>query len=296
MEHFADKWQEAVKRSGSPVCVGIDPVYGKLPRAITSQEGFDDAGDPACAADAIQEYVRGVLRAVAKAGVPMVKFQSACFERYQFDGVECLWNCIAEAEALGLMVILDAKRGDIGISAEHYAAAHLCAGVDALTVNAYLGADTLEPFIKAASEGGKGLFALVRTSNPGSDSVQQQQLTDGRTVGQMTADLVADAGANACGENGMSLLGAVVGATKPDEIAELRQRMARQIFLVPGYGAQGGSANDVRGCFLPGRMDSAIITASRSVIYAYAGQDESDWTGAIEAAAQELKRDIAAVL
>lgn len=300
MKHFAERWREAVERSGSPVCVGIDPVYARLPGAITSQDGLDDASDPASASDAIQQYVRGVLRVTSAAGVPMVKFQSACFERYQAEGVECLWNCIEEAKSLGLMVILDAKRGDIGISAEHYAAAHLPPppgdGVDALTVNAYLGMDTLEPLLKAAREQGKGLFALVRTSNPGSDAVQTQKLADGRTVGQMMADLVAATGARDVGESGMSLLGAVVGATHRDEIADLRRRMAQQIFLVPGYGAQGGSAEDVRGCFLPGKPSSAIITASRSVIYAYADKDTADWTEAVGRAAGELKRDVAAIL
>ncbi|MFA7236658.1 MAG: orotidine-5'-phosphate decarboxylase [Phycisphaeraceae bacterium] len=301
MNHFAERWRGAVERSGSPVCVGIDPVYAKLPGAIRSREGMDDGSDPASASDAIQAFVRGVLRATAAAGVPMVKFQSACFERYQAEGVECLWNCIEEAKALGLMVILDAKRGDIGISAEHYAAASFApapgseTGVDALTVNAYLGMDTLQPLLKAAREQGKGLFALVRTSNGGSDAVQSQKLADGRTVGQMMADLVAATGAGDVGESGMSLLGAVVGATQRDEIADLRRRMERQILLVPGYGAQGGGAEDVRGCFLPGKPSSAIITASRSVIYAYADKYTADWTAAVGAAAAELKREIAGI-
>src|SRR5690606_4930248 len=141
----------------------------------------------------------------------------------------------------GLSVIADGKRGDIGISSAHYAAAFLRGphAADALTVNAYLGADGLQPFIDAAAEEGRGLFALVRTSNPGGDARQGLPLRDGRTVGEAVADMVAGAGAAHVGGSGCSLLGAVVGATKPADARSLRERMPQQLFLVPGFGAQG---------------------------------------------------------
>jgi orotidine-5'-phosphate decarboxylase len=209
-----------------------------------------------------------------------------------------------------LIVIGDAKRGDIGISSEHYAAGCLedtafadfgpLPGPDALTINSYLGADAIAPFVTSAARGHKGLFALVRTSNPDSDAIQSLALADGRCVADAVAQTVAAAGdADALiGRCGYSLLGAVVGATKPADAAILRKLMPHQIFLVPGYGAQGGTADDVKACFNEdGRgAQGALITASRSVIFAHEQRDDVPWQQAVADAAADLNRQIAAIL
>lgn len=284
MEFFSDRLVEAAREAGAPVCVGLDPVFEKLPAAL---RGSADR------AAAIREYGAGVIGAVA--GVcPVVKLQSACFERYGAAGVAALNELIGVARDRGVLVILDAKRGDIGISAEHYAAAAFeTARADALTVNGYLGPDTLEPFAGP----GRGVFVLVRTSNPGSDGVQSAKLADGRTVAEMMADQVAAVGALRVGRHGYSDVGAVVGATKAADGRALRARMARQVFLVPGYGAQGGTAEDIR-ALLDGRPEcggGVLVTASRSVIYAFDSGD-ANWAKAVTRAALKFVDEIRAVV
>lgn len=296
MEHFSDRLLNAIGRKGSPACVGIDPVHERLPAELRRR-----VDGPRSALAAISEYCSIVLDAVADA-VPSVKFQSACFERYRDEGVETLYSLIADAADLGLMVILDAKRGDIGLSAEHYAAgvfepwidrdelAPRLAVPDAVTINGYLGADGIEPFCA----GGRGAFVLVRTSNPGGDAIQQARLEGGQTVAEHVARVIDGLSREHMGDLGYSDLGAVVGATKRSEIASLRALMPRCIFLVPGYGAQGGSAEDVRACFNPdGR--GAIITASRSVIFAYERDTEGPWADAIAEAAQRFAQEVGEV-
>jgi orotidine-5'-phosphate decarboxylase len=214
-----------------------------------------------------------------------VKFQSACFERYGWEGVRSLDRLIAEAADFGFVVILDAKRGDIGLTAEHYARATNRTGAQWVTINAYLGADGMAPFLEQG-----GAFALVRTSNPGGDALQSLVLKDGRTLADAVSDVVADVGRAHVGECGYSRLGAVVGATKREDAARLRERMPQQILLVPGYGAQGGAVDDVLPCFHPdGR--GAIITASRSVIYAFERDDEN-WVAAVRSAAEAFAAEI----
>jgi len=283
-DHFADRLLAACDAKGAPVCVGLDPVLKQLPESLRGE----DAGE------ALFRFCNGVLEAVAP-HVPAVKTQSACFERYGPVGMTALHRVISHAKSRGLIVILDAKRGDIGATAAHYAAATLGPhGGDAVTVNPYLGADGLQPFLDVALAHGQGLFALVRTSNPGGDAIQTPKLADGRTVAEMVADQVAALGASAAGSSGYSAVGAVVGATKPEDAGSLRRRMPKQIFLVPGFGAQGGTAEDIRGCFnADGR--GALITASRSVIYAFQERG-GGWMAAIEAAAKQLKQDVAAIL
>jgi orotidine-5'-phosphate decarboxylase len=208
--------------------------------------------------------------------------------------VAALERVIDAAADRGLMVVLDAKRGDIGISARHYAAATIGRqGIDAVTVSGYLGPDTLEPFVEVATEAGKGLFVLVRTSNPGSEAVQSQRLEDGRSVAEAMADLLVERGRSCIGESGYSAIGAVVGATHPADLLALRQRMARQVLLLPGYGAQGASADDTAPAF-DDRGRGAIVTASRSVIYPFDPADR-DWQAAIAAAAEGFAREVARV-
>jgi len=234
--------------------------------------------------------------------VPIVKIQSACFERYRGDGLSLVFHLTAYAHQRGLLVIDDAKRGDIGASSAHYAAGEIAhqgdaswdaATPDALTVNSYLGGDGLQPFVDAAAEAGAGLFALVRTSNPGGDALQGLRLEDGRAVADAVAQMIAELGRSTpglVGACGYSSLGAVVGATKPDDAARLRQLMPQQIFLVPGFGAQGGNADDVRACFDDtGR--GALISASRSVLYAFEKRG-GDWQQAVHDEAADMVQQV----
>jgi orotidine-5'-phosphate decarboxylase len=286
--HAADRLLNAIERRRSPVCVGIDPVIDKLPRSLRAA-----APGAAAAAAAVSGFSEAVIAAVAP-HVPCIKLQAACFERYRSHGLNRLFALIGAARARELEVILDWKRGDIGISAEHYAAAAFDAGwtngadarPDWVTVSSYLGEDGITPFLRD----GFGAFALVRTSNPGGDVIQRQRLTDGRTVAEVIAQLVARCGQGSVGRRGYSALGAVVGATKADEAAALRRLMPRQIILVPGYGAQGGTAADIRACFNDDGT-GALVTASRSVIYAF-DPDDADWSAAVGAAARSFADEI----
>lgn len=280
--HPADRLMQAVERCTSPACVGIDPVFDRLPGSVT--------GKSDTALEAVASFTREVLDAVA-ANVPIVKFQSACFERYGPGGTVVLEEAVGYARELGLQVILDVKRGDIGLTASHYAAAAARTGSDWVTANPYLGLDPVQHSLDA----GLGAFALVRTSNPAGDAIQGQRLEDGRSVAESIADLVADAGKDSIGESGYSSLGAVVGATQGAEHVALRARMPQQVFLVPGFGAQGAGLDDVLGCFnSDGR--GAIVTSSRSIIYAWDDDSDPGWqqcvADAAAAFADELGRAV----
>lgn len=288
--HFADRLNAATERVGAPVCVGLDPVLERLPAAVI--------GDSP--AQRLEAFCLGVIDAVAGT-VAAVKPQLACFERYGSKGWAAYERVVDRAREAGLIVIADAKRGDIGVSASHYAAALLDGDhpADAVTVSPYLGPDTLEPFVEKAAAQNAGLFVLVRTSNPGSDALQSLTLNDGRTVAMAVADMVHQLGRPHVGDTGDSLVGAVVGATKATDAAALRAAMPEQVFLLPGYGAQGATADDARACFHPspsGRRvpRGAIVTASRSVIYAFdANHAAADWRGAIADAAERFAGAVA---
>ena len=283
--HIADRLLAACADKGAPVCVGLDPVLERLPEEL-------GRANPA---DAIELFCRGVIDAVHLA-VPAVKPQAACFERYGAMGVAVYHRIVDYARQQGLIVVGDAKRGDIGTTSAHYAAGLLGGehGCDLLTVNGYLGVDGIQPFLDVAEPHGRGLFVLVRTSNPGGDAIQTLKLEDGRTVAEAVGDVVAALGTRCVGESGYSSVGMVVGATKPQDAAKLRERYPQQLFLVPGFGAQGGSAEDVRACFKPDGT-GALITASRSVIYAYAGKPGL-WTDHVRDAAEKLRDEVAAIL
>ena len=263
----------AIDRVGTPLCVGIDPVLDRLPTVLQTLPPIE----------AIQSFCTGIIDAIATEAVA-VKFQSACFERFGFKGVELLGQLKVLANDAKLQVILDVKRGDIGISAEHYAVAATADGpCDWVTVNPYLGVDGIKPFLDA----GLGVFCLVRTSNPSGDDIQQQGLNDGRTVAESIADILYTLGNNYLGDSGWSSVGAVVGATNPQEALTLRSRMVNQIFLMPGIGAQGATPEMVSGCFGDGH--GALATASRSVIYP---PQESDWQTDIANAAKTLAGEL----
>ena len=225
-----------------------------------------------------------------------MKPQTAFFEALGADGFAALERVCAYARSAGLLVIVDGKRGDIGSTARAYAAAYLeprgeePALADALTVNTYLGADSVEPFLQACRLHGAGLFCLVRTSNAGAGDVQELKLSDGRRVWQHVAELVQEWGADLVGERGLSSVGAVVGATVPRAVAEARKLLPRSVLLLPGVGAQGATPADVARAFTSGPA-SALVTASRSVIFAYrAGND--DWRTAAGAEAARLRSEI----
>jgi len=291
-ENFADRLLNAIEAKRAPVCVGIDPRYDRLPPEMTAGPDADEAAKAA----KIAEFCWQLLQAV-EPHVPAVKPQSAYFEVYGARGVETYHQVVRWAHELGLLVLGDVKRNDIGSTAEAYAAGHLAGPErpDAITVNAYLGGDGLEPFLDVCRAEGKGVFVLVRTSNPSAGQVQDFAGPDGEKLYQHVADLVASAGCGEglVGERGYSAVGAVVGATYPDEARELRRRMPQQIFLVPGYGAQGATAADCAASFTPGGT-GAIVNASRSVIYAFQQPQyaEMRWPRAVEAAAEAFARDV----
>ena len=242
--------ERAVRRTGAPLCVGIDPVRNRLP-----------AGDDL---QVIRDFGLRIVDQLAHL-VPAVKIQSACYERFGPDGMAVRDQLALHASQAGLIVVLDAKRGDIGVSSEHYAASAFSrpnAPADWVTISPYLGGDGMQPFLEQGAA-----FALVRTSNPGGTALQTLPLEDGRTVAHAVADMVRELG-EAFLDTGSqwSRLGAVVGATHAAEIAEFRARMPKQWFLMPGVGAQGGNASDVAEAFVDGM--GVLVNASRSIIYA----------------------------
>ncbi|MEZ0263959.1 MAG: orotidine-5'-phosphate decarboxylase [Phycisphaerae bacterium] len=312
-ENFADRLIAAIAAKGAPICVGLDPIVASLPEAVFDGPADRDralGGDGQACVDAIFAFTARVLKIVAPYA-PVVKFQSAYFEQFRAEGVEAYFNLIQEAAELGLLVIGDIKRGDIGSTATAYAAGHLAepaladsdevATPDAVTVNPMLGMDTLEPFTQAAGTLGKGLFVLVRTSNPGSAELQDVALADGRTWSEMLADKLAAVvtGPGLVGSRGWSSVGAVVGATQAHTMTSLRQRLPKSIFLLPGYGTQGATADMTKAAFTDGQ--GAIVSASRSILYAhkdkkYAEQFGGDWEKCVEAATRDMHADLKRVL
>jgi orotidine-5'-phosphate decarboxylase len=268
--HFTDRLADAIARKRTQLVVGLDPVLERLP-----------AG---CGGD-LDVFCRGIVDAVAPYAVA-VKPQSAFFEAHGADGVRAFREACDYARAAGLVVIADAKRGDIGSTAQAYAEAFFPLA-DALTVNPYLGGDALEPFLAACRRDGAGLFVLVRTSNPGAGDVQDVLLADGRRLWHRVAELVDAWGGDVVGEGGLSAVGAVVGATYPDDVATARELLPRSVFLLPGIGAQGATPADVTAAFASGPA-SALVSASRSVIYA----PGRDWRAAAAGEAERLAREV----
>jgi orotidine-5'-phosphate decarboxylase len=267
--HFADRLAEAVERKGAPLCVGLDPDPALMPEGL-----------------GIVEFCRGIVDAVARVAVA-VKPQAAFFEAQGAEGWAALSEVCDYARAAGLLVIADAKRGDIPSTARAYAAA-FAPVADAVTVNPYLGYDSLEPFL---AHEGLGVFALVKTSNPGSADIQDLPLPDGRPLWQHVAGLVERWGADLVGESGFSSVGAVIGATFPQEVAEARRLLPRSVLLLPGVGAQGARAEDLAEAFSAGPA-GALVSASRSVLYADRG---AGWQAAAAAEAARLADELRSV-
>jgi orotidine-5'-phosphate decarboxylase len=309
--HFGDRLFDAVKGRKTSLVVGLDPVYNRLPAAIRSHREMNDEFDANAAVDAIFDFCTQTMRIVAPM-IPALKINIAFFEKYLWEGIETYYALISEADDLGLEVIGDVKRGDIGHTAELYAAAHLenpeLAGLedtlapDAITVNGYLGTDGIEPFAEMATKQGKGLFVLVRTSNPSAAEIQDFADTEGRKMYERLAEVVGRIANNTerIGNNGYSNVGMVVGGTAPEITTALRQQYDKVWFLVPGYGSQGASASDcVRFCKPDGT--GALINASRSIIYAYEkpkykDQFGDDWKRCIEQAVIDAKVDLASAM
>jgi orotidine-5'-phosphate decarboxylase len=288
---FADRLAAAVERKRSQLVVGLDPRLDLLPVELRGEAVVGRVE----AANAFRRFCCGIVDAVAPY-VVAVKPQVAFFELLGADGVDALERVSAYAREAGLLVIADGKRGDIGSTARAYAGAYLeprddaPALADALTVNTYLGGDSIEPFLQACRLHGAGIFCLVRTSNAGAADVQELALSDGRRVWQHVAELVAEWGADLVGERGLSSVGAVVGATVPRAVAEARKLLPRSVLLLPGVGAQGARPADVARAFTSGPA-SALVTASRSVIYAYR-TGSGDWRAAAGVEAARLRGDV----
>lgn len=281
MTPFSDRLADAVQARRTPLCVGLDPRLDMLPAAIARRHT-----DPAAA---YEEFCLRVLDIVAPI-VGVVKPQSAFFEACGPGGFIALKNVCQQARQRKLVTILDAKRGDIASTAAAYAEAAFTAfDADALTVNPYLGRDAVEPFIAAARKSGRGLFVLVRTSNPGA-GLFQDLICDGRPLYRHVGEAVASWNRENLGSCGYGDVGAVVGATHPAELAELRAALPECWLLVPGYGAQGGTAADVKRAM---RSDGlgAIINSSRGVTFPFQPED-GDWEAKVESAAKAAAREL----
>ena len=292
MVPFADRLAEAVRDVGSPACVGLDPEISRLPLPLLRDPERADRGAQARAA---RDFCLGVIDEVVGV-VPAVKPQVAYFEALGWAGVAALEEVVAAARARGLIVILDAKRGDIGSTARAYVRATLRddgpLGADAVTLSPYLGEESLAPFL-AEADAGKGIFLLVRTSNPGADA---WQVGGERPIAASVAAWIRRANEGRIGASGLGPVGAVVGATLPDEAARWRAAMPGAWFLVPGYGAQGATADDCVAHRGDGPL-GAIVVSARGVLYAADGAPEGeDWRAAIAARARSFAADVARAL
>jgi orotidine-5'-phosphate decarboxylase len=299
LAHFGDALALAVRRAKNPVLVGLDPRYQQLPEGLRC----GDNASPRQKAAQYLEFCRGVIDVVAPL-VAAVKPQAAFFEQLGPDGMVTLKQTIDYAHDRGVLVILDGKRNDIGSTAVAYAEGYLGRGADsawhadALTVNPYLGDDSLSPFIETASRRGAGVFVLVKTSNPGGKTFQDL-VADGHPNYRHVADYVERAAGATAGESGYGIVGAVVGATYPAQAAELRAAMPHSWFLVPGYGSQGATARDVAGAF-DARGLGAIVNSSRGIIFAHARREYAErfgaarWQEAVEAATRDMIAELAA--
>jgi orotidine-5'-phosphate decarboxylase len=290
--NFADRLIDAIDRKGTPSLVGIDPRYEMLPAGLKR----GDSPDRAAKAAAIGEFARRVIDVVAPL-VPAVKPNLAFFEAHGWEGYREFMRVVGHAREKGLLVIADAKRGDIGSTAKAYAdSIFLEAGADAVTLSPWLGRDSLDPFFEYASEG-RGFFLLVKTSNPSSADLQDLERPGG-TVFEAAADLVTGWGSEFIGESGMSAVGAVVGATFPEQAAALRQRMPHTPFLLPGYGVQGGKAETLKSAFAADGS-GALVNSSRGINFAFSKEPyaselgEERWEEAVERATLAMRADLA---
>lgn len=292
--NFADRLIERIRTTRTPLMVGLDPRREQLPPAIRNEL----TAPPHSAeywtqtAEGFRKFSLGIIDVVANL-VPAIKPQLAFFEQYGPSGMNALADVIDYATSKGLLVILDGKRNDIGSTGEAYASAYLGRkprspwGGDALTINPWMGRDSLAPFVSRCAAVDSGLFVLVKTSNPGSEDYQGLAIKDQPLYRRVAADVENLAG-QTLGTCGYGSVGAVIGATYPEQLSELRLAMPHTLFLIPGFGAQGGTAADVAGGFDCQGL-GAIVNSSRAIIFAHESKQfahlgNADWQNAVEAA------------
>lgn len=298
-----DRLIEKIIKTKNPTVAGLDPKLSFIPNYIKDKHlnGAEDLLSGAAAA--LLEFNKGLIDALYDI-VPAVKPQAAYYEMYGWQGVKALHDTIEYAKSKGLFVITDGKRNDIGTTMEAYAAAHLGSievegrqiepfGADALTVNGYLGSDGINPLLDICKRSGKGIFVLAKTSNKSSGELQDREI-DGKPVYEIMGEMCEKWGEDSIGKYGYSAVGAVVGATYPKQLQELREKMPHTMFLVPGYGAQGGGARDVSFAFDDKGM-GAIINSSRAIMCAYqkSETDERQYAAAARIEAIRMREDIA---
>ena len=298
-----DVLQEKIIAKQNPTVAGLDARIEYVPehirKAAFAQYGVGLKG----ACEAIWQFNVGLIDALCDV-VPAVKPQSAYYENLGWQGMEMLERTIRYAREKGLFVIADIKRGDIGSTAEAYADAWLgvtkvgealCGGfnADCVTLNGYMGSDSIKPFLEAAKGEDKCAFVLVKTSNPGSGELQDLKIADGRTIYEAMGELNESIAAGTQGKYGFTMAGAVTGATYPEQIQDLRARLPHTFFLVPGYGAQGGTAEDVQYAFQENGW-GAVVNSSRGIICAWqkTGKNGADYQEAARAAAIAMRDDI----
>lgn len=297
---------DGIVRTQNPTVAGLDPKLEYIPEYIR-RKAFDKHGETLKgAAKAILEFNKGIIDALCEI-VPAVKPQAAYYEMYGTAGMKALYKTQEYAKSRGMYVITDGKRNDIGTTMEAYATAHLGRVKvgsneyfpflgDALTVNGYLGSDGIKPLLSTCKEFDKGIFVLVKTSNPSSGELQDR-LIDGKPVYEIMGEMCEQWGKELVGKYGFSGVGAVVGATYPEELSKLRSLMPNTFFLIPGYGAQGGAAEGLCGAFNQNGL-GGIVNSSRAIMCAYKkeGCDEHDFAGAAFREAMRMKKDIMAVV
>jgi orotidine-5'-phosphate decarboxylase len=291
---FGDRVAECVERRRSQLVLGLDPVVELLPVELQG----DAAAGPEARGDAVARFCRGLIDAAAPVCVA-VKPQLAFFEALGSHGVRAFEHVCRYAREAGLLVIADAKRGDIGSTARAYAAAYVEPRdggppvADAITVNAYLGRESIEPFLAACKHQGAGVFVVTKTSNAGSEDVQDLRLRDGAVVWHRVALLAREWGEEFIGERGLSSVGLVIGATYPRAVGEARRLCPQQVLLLPGIGAQGAGPAEVARAFTSGPA-SALVAVARAIDYAYRARG-GDWRTAAGAEATRLRDEIWAV-
>lgn len=297
-----DRLIEKIKETGNPSVVGLDPKLDYVPEFLVRKYQEEDGCSLQAAARAIFAFNKAIIQEICDI-VPAIKPQAAYYEMYGYNGMKALEDTIRYARSKGMFVITDGKRNDIGATMQAYTAAHLSTvkvgehelepfGADALTVNGYLGSDGINPLLDACRERDKGIFVLVKTSNPSSGELQDQ-LMDGVPLYARMGDLCEKWGADTIGKYGYSAVGAVVGATYPEQLRELRARLPHTFFLVPGYGAQGGGAEGVAAAFDENGL-GGIVNSSRAIMCAYQkeGCDPADFAKAARREAIRMRDDI----
>lgn len=293
-----DRLIEAIARMQNPTVAGLDPRLEYIPESIRDRAFQQHGRTFDGAAAAILEFNKGIIDALAEV-VPAVKAQCAYYEMFGWQGVKALQETIAYAKAKGMFVIADGKRNDIGSTMQAYAAAWLgrtgvdgeeeeAFGADALTVNGYLGTDGILPLTDVCRARDKGIFVLAKTSNPSSDELQNQSFEGGETLYEAMGRFCEEWGADLPGKYGYSGVGAVVGATWPAQLGELRTMLPHTFFLVPGYGAQGGGADDAAPAFDKNGL-GAVVNASRSILCAWKKQNAPQEEYAVCARAEAVR-------